>query len=319
MMGAMSADDQAIDAALAAVGALGSEGQDTPDSPRRFPDGATFRIEIPSVEGPACLDAVLDDAAKLDVPVRRVSQGSGVAMLTDAELDRMARTAADAGLEVSLFARPGAAWGASAGARATAGGPLGAAAWGRDQLRGCLDDVIRAADHGFRSVLIADVGVLATFAELRRAGRVPPDMQAKVSVMLAVANPATASVLEDLGAGSLNVAGDLPIPALAAIRAATSVPLDVYVESPDDLGGMVRSHEAPEMIRVAAPIHLKMGLRNAPALYPSGLHLESTAILLSRERIRRARSLMEALDRASVDTSTSEPGALGLAVPVPTR
>ena len=32
-------------------------------------------------------------------------------MLTDAELDHVAETAADAGVEVSLFARPGASWG----------------------------------------------------------------------------------------------------------------------------------------------------------------------------------------------------------------
>jgi hypothetical protein len=311
--------DPVFEAALDALGAGRGKGGDSPDSTRRFPDGVAFRIEIPSVEGPACLDAVLEEASTLDVPVRRVSQGSGVGMLTDAELDRMASTSADAGIEVSLFARPGAGWGSSASARSTGGATLAAAAWGRAQLRACLADVVRAADHGFRSVLIADLGVLAAFAELRRAGRIPPDMQAKVSVMLASANAASARVLEDLGAGSINVPGDLPLAELAAIRAATSVPLDVYVESPDDLGGMVRLHDAPEMIRVAAPIHLKMGLRNAPALYPWGRHLESTAIAMGRERIRRARLVLELLERAGVDTATSAPGAAGLAVPAAPR
>jgi hypothetical protein len=316
MTGAAAAHDGAIEAALATLGVQSTRGEAEPDSPRRFPDGVAFRIEIPSVEGPACLDAVLEEAATLDVPVRRVSQGSGVAMLTDAELGRMARAATDAGIEVSLFSRPGASWGTSAGARSALGASLAPAAWGRDQLRACLEDVLRAADHGFRSVLIADVGVLAAFAELRRADRVPPDMQAKVSVMLAVANPATARVLEELGAGSINVPGDLPIPELGALRAATSVPIDVYVESPDDLGGFVRLHEAPEMIRVAAPLHLKMGLRNAPALYPWGRHLESAAIAMARERVHRARLVMELLERAGADTTTSAPGAAGLAVPV---
>jgi hypothetical protein len=113
----MSATAQrAIDAALDALGVPARERADVPASAGRFPDGAAFRIEIPSVEGPACLDAVLEEATALDVPVRRVSQGSGVSMLTDAELGSMARSAADAGVEVSLFARPGASWGPSASA-----------------------------------------------------------------------------------------------------------------------------------------------------------------------------------------------------------
>src|SRR3954454_5175963 len=93
-----------------------------PDSTKRFPDGAHYRIEIPSTEGPRCLEAVLEEAARLEVTVHRSSQGSGVFMLTDEELDETARLAADAQVEVSLFARPNAAWDTSAAARAPAGG-----------------------------------------------------------------------------------------------------------------------------------------------------------------------------------------------------
>lgn len=305
-----------IDDALTAAGLPATERRDVPSSTLRFPDGVAFRIEIPSTEGPEPLEAVLEEAQQLDVPVRRVSQGSGVGMLTDAELDRMARIAADAGVEVSLFARPGAGWGPSASARAQAGGSLAAAAWGHDQLRACVDEIMRAADHGFRSVLIADVGVLSVFGQLKASGHLPPNMQAKVSVMLPAANAAAARVLEDLGAGTLNVPGDLDIAQLATIRSAVSIPLDVYVESPDDLAGTVRLHEVPELIRVAAPIHVKLGLRNAPPLYPSGVHLAGVAIATGRERVRRARLVMEILERKGVDLTTSAPGAPGLAVPV---
>src|SRR5438477_10215436 len=89
-----------------------------PDSPKRFPDGAQYRIEIPSTEGPRCLEAVLEEAARLDVRVHRISQGSGVFMQTDAELDEVARLAAAARVAVSLFARPAAAWGRPARRRA---------------------------------------------------------------------------------------------------------------------------------------------------------------------------------------------------------
>src|SRR5205807_6961031 len=118
---------------------------------------------------------------------------------TDEELDEMARLAADARVEVSLFARPNAGWDTSATARSPAGAALAPAARGQDQVVAVLDDVRRAADHGFRSVLIADVGVLSAFDALRTAGELPHDMQAKVSVMLSVANPVTARVLVDLG------------------------------------------------------------------------------------------------------------------------
>ena len=50
----------------------------------------------------------------------------------------------------------------------------------------------------------------------------------------------------------------------------------MYVEAPDNIGGFVRHYETPELIRVAAPIYVKMGLRNHPDIYPSGTHLEST-------------------------------------------
>ena len=33
-----------------------------PDSTKRFPDGAQYRVEIPSTEGPAALAAVLEEA-----------------------------------------------------------------------------------------------------------------------------------------------------------------------------------------------------------------------------------------------------------------
>ena len=77
---------------------------------RTFADGLRSRIEIPSVEGPAVLRAVLEEAEARDVPVRRVSQGSGVMMLTDDELAQMAQVGAAHGVEVSLFLGPRGAW-----------------------------------------------------------------------------------------------------------------------------------------------------------------------------------------------------------------
>src|SRR5256714_10247922 len=191
-----------------------------PDSAKRFPDGAQYRIEIPSTEGPRCLEAVLEEAARLDVPVHRVSQGSGVFLHTDGELDEMAMLAADARVEVSLFARPNAAWDTSAMARAPAGAVVAATSRGQEQVVQGIEDVLRAAAYGIRSVLIADLGLLSVFGEMRRVGELPNDMQAKIAVILPAANPAAARVLADLGATTLNLPTDLSLPQIAAIRAA---------------------------------------------------------------------------------------------------
>ena len=108
-----------------------------PDSPKRFPDGSQYRIEIPSTEGPRALEAVLDEAARLGVVIHRVSQGSGIWMQTDDEIRAMCQLGAASGIEVSLFVGPRAGWGVSAQVRASAGKNLGARlpGMGRSRLR----------------------------------------------------------------------------------------------------------------------------------------------------------------------------------------
>ncbi|CAM02807.1 peptidase U32-like protein [Saccharopolyspora erythraea NRRL 2338] len=291
-----------------------------PDAPatsgKRFPDGAQYRVEIPSVEGPDVLEAVLAEAAARRVVVHRVSQGSGGMLLTDGELRAMASTAVDAAVELSLFARPVAAWDTSALSTAPGGGPVAAQARGTEQLVHALEDVRRTAEAGIRSVLITDLGVLSVASRMREAGELPADMRFKISVQMGLANPASIRIAEDLGADSYNVPTDFTVAQLAAVRAATDLPLDVYVEAPDDMGGFVRHYEIAEIVRVAAPVYVKFGLRNAPNIYPSGLHLTPTAVALGRERVRRARIGLDLLHRYAPDAVASTLPAEGLAVPV---
>ena len=65
-----------------------------------------------------------------------------------------------------------------------------------------------------------------------------------------------------------------------------------------------------------APVYLKFGLRNAQDVYPSGTHLESLVVALSRERVRRAEIGLAHLDRYYPDATTSELGAPALGIPV---
>jgi hypothetical protein len=252
----------------------------------RFADGLRYRIEIPSVEGPGVMRAVLEEAERRNVPVRRVSQGSGVMMLTDPELSAMAELGRERGVEVSLFLGPRGAW--DTGGQSFATSAVGVTARGDAGVEQCLAEVQRGLAHGIRSFLVGDLGVLATLGRMRGDGDLPPDVVLKTSVLLPCTNGATAQALHELGATTINVSTDLSVETLEEIRAACTAPLDVYVEAPDDQGGFVRHYEVPELIRVAAPLYVKLGLRNAPNIYPSGLHLEDAAIRLGRERVRRA-------------------------------
>jgi hypothetical protein len=266
-------------------------------SPLRFPDGGQYRIEIPSTEGPRALAAVLDEAAKRGVPVHRVSQGSGIMLMTDAEIVEMLELGRKAEVEVNLFIGPRATFDIGAQAFAAAGKSLGLSLRGADQVRFALEDVHRAVALGLRSVLVSDIGLLDLMGKMKAAGELPADLIIKTSVMMAPANPASTALLERLGATTINIPSDLTIPQIAEIRTAIKAPIDFYVEAPDNIGGFIRYYEIPELIRVAAPIYLKFGLRNSPDIYPSGTHIEGTALALSRERVRRAEIAMEMIRR----------------------
>jgi hypothetical protein len=134
---------------------------------------------------------------------------------------------------------------------------------------------------------------------------------------MGLSNPAAIRVAERIGVDTYNVPTDLTLGQLSAIRTAVDVPLDVYVEAPDDQGGFVRHYEIAEIVRVAAPVYLKFGLRNAPNIYPSGTHLLPTAIALGRERVRRARIGLDLLARYAPAAVGSTLPAAGLAVPEP--
>jgi len=280
-----------------------------------FPDGAAFRIEIPSVEGPAVLAAVLAEAAARGVVVNRVSQGSGAMLHTEAELREMSRMGADAGLEISLFVGPREEWGISAMSRAAGGGAVEGGVRGMRQLRYAVEDVLRAVDAGIRGFLIPDLGLLKVLSDAQAAGQIPADVVWKVSVVLAPSNPATVSVLASLGADTINLPTDVTLAELAEMRAVTDLPLDLYLEAPDGLGGVVRGEQLADIAAVAAPLYAKFGLRNSRSLYPSGLHLEGDAALIGREKVRRAAIALEWCERVGVLPVQSGPGAPDLGIP----
>jgi hypothetical protein len=288
-----------------------------PASSSRFPDGAHFRIEIPSVEGPGVLRAVLDEANERGVTVNRVSQGSGAMLHSTDELHEMSVIGADAGIEISLFVGPREEWGVSAMSRAADGGALAGGIRGMRQLRYAVEDVLRAVECGIRGFLVADIGLLKVLSEAQQRGEIPADTIWKMSVLAAPSNPATIGVLEGLGAHTINLPTDLTLAELAEMRAVTDLPLDLYVEAPDAMGGIVRGEQVADLIAVASPLYVKFGLRNSRGLYPSGMHLQADAEIIGREKVRRALVSLEWLARSGTDVIQSQPGAAGLGIPQP--
>jgi hypothetical protein len=289
---------------------------DLPTSAKTFPDGAQYRVEIPSVEGPASFETVIEACKQYEVGIHRISQGSGIMLLTDDELEQMAEIGRRENLEVSLFVGPRGSWDITPMQWASAGKIAGLRVEGMDQLVYSIEDIKRACRFGIRSILVADEGLLWLVNEFKKRGELPSDLLVKISVQMAHSNPVSIRIMEQHGAGTYNVPTDLTLPRLAAIRQAIDIPIDIYVEVPDDIGGFIRYYDIPEIIRVAAPVYIKFGLRNSPNIYPSGTHLEATSMALSKERVRRARMGLDMIKRYAPHLRTSEKGAAGLAVPV---
>ena len=181
---------------LRSIGLPPGDLNELPDSDKRFPDGAQYRDRDPEHRGPALPRgrARGGRAARRPRPSRLAGQRRLPAHRRGARRDgahRRCRTRR--GLAVHA---PERGLGHVGDGPLAAGAVVAPAAHGQEQVVACLDDARRAADHGFRSVLIADLGVLSAFTAHEAAGELPADMQAKISVMLPAANPAAARVLE---------------------------------------------------------------------------------------------------------------------------
>ncbi|ULM94947.1 U32 family peptidase [Peribacillus frigoritolerans] len=288
--------------------------KELPTSTKTFPDGAQYRIELPSVEGPAALKETLKEIDRLGLTIHRISQGSGIMLQTDEEIKEMCEMTAERGMELSLFVGPRGSWDVSAGPLTPGGKSQGIRHEGSDQLVYAMEDLKRGAALGLRGALVADEGLLLLTKEMKKHGQLPKDFVVKVSVQMGSANPVSVKLMEDIGADTYNVPPALTQSKLAAIRQSINIPIDLYIEVPDTFGGFLRYYEIPEIIRVLAPVYIKFGLRNHPDVYPSGKQWESTNISLAQERVRRAAIGIQMIERYYPEAITSKLGAEGLGI-----
>ena len=244
---------------LTKLGLPAGDAYDLPTSEKRFPDGGQYRFEVPGIQGPGPLKALLNELKANNAFIHRVTQTRGIMLLDDDDIRAMVELARENGVELVLAIGPRATYDTSASVNTPEGQRMGYRLRGQEQIIRAAEDLKRAASFGCRSYLVYDEGCLWLFNEMRKQGEIPSDCRFKVSAHCGHGNPCSVKLLETIGADSVNPIRDIQLQMLAAIRQAIDIPLDVHTENPASSGGFIRHYEVPEMIRVASPIYLKTG------------------------------------------------------------
>ncbi|MCA9624586.1 MAG: U32 family peptidase [Myxococcales bacterium] len=256
-----------------------------------FAGGAAFGIELSSANNATILRSLLALAKEHGIAVSRVDECRGMGRLPKADLVEMVRICAAEGVGLVLSVGPRAIYDTGGFVRSENGRRMGYRLRGMEQVVRAADEVRRAVDLGVRGFMVYDSGLLSLLNRMRDAGELPPRTTFKVSVHMGCANPLSARVYQDLGADSINPVPDLDLGMLAAMRAAVDCPLDLFADTADEAGGMIRTYDVPDFVRVAAPVYLKCGSSSQSRQN----HLPSDAEL--RERIRQTVCVMETLAR----------------------
>lgn len=225
----------------------------------RFGDGGQYRFEVPGIQGPGSMKALLEELERYGIFIHRVTQTKGIMALTDQEISSMVTLAQEYQVELVLAIGPRATTDTSASVHTPEGQRIGYRLRGQEQIVRAIEDVKRASNLGVHSFLVYDEGCLWVLNEFRKAGQLPTSTRFKVSAHTGWGNPCSARVMEMLGADSINPVRDIQLQMLGAIRQATDLPIDIHTENPESSGGFIRHYEVPAMIRVAAPVYLKTG------------------------------------------------------------
>ena len=228
-------------------------------SEKRFSDGGQYRFEVPGIQGPKAMQALLQAMDEYGIYLHRVTQTQGIMKLLDSEINRMVEYANQWKIDFVMAVGPRATTDTSASVNTPEGVRMGYRLRGQEQIVRAIEDVKRAAGLGVKSFLIYDEGCLWILNKFREAGEIPEDCRFKVSAHAGHGNPCSAKLLEGIGANSLNPVRDIQLPMIASIRQAIDIPIDIHTENPKSTGGFIRHYEVPEMIRIAAPLYLKTG------------------------------------------------------------
>ena len=276
---------------------------------KRFEDGGQYRFEVPGIQSPKTMEALLDEADKNNIFIHRVTQTKGIMMLIDDEIASMVSLAKDYGCELFLSVGPRATYDTSATVHTKEGSRIGYRLRGYDNLVYAIEDVKRACRLGVRGILLYDEGLLYVLNRMRSEGEIPENVHFKLSAHAGHSNPASAKLLEQNGLNSLNPVRDLQIPMIASIRDACDMALDLHTENPKSTGGFIRHYEVPNFINAAAPVYLKTGGSVAAN------HNWDTTESEARARIKQVKLVKRMIDEYLPDAIASPKKSSDLAVP----
>jgi hypothetical protein len=283
---------------------------DMPTSTARFADGGGYRIEVPTVNSAEAVGALLDTATRNGIVINRVTETYGMFRHTRAEIIECCRLCAQYGAELMLSIGPRATYDTGATVLSPQGVRISYRLRGMEQVLRGVEDIKRGYDLGCRGFLLYDEGMLWLVGQMRKDGALPKDIIFKTSAHLGHCNPCSFKLLESLGADSINPVRDLQIPMMAALRAAVSVPLDIHTDNPPASGGFIRVYEAPEIVRVAAPVHLKTGNSVVSS------HGQITSAADGRKMADQASIVVEMVSRYYPEARQSPQGSSDLHLPV---
>jgi hypothetical protein len=229
------------------------------DSSKEFSSGGQYGIEIASAQTPSVMQTMLKFIKKYSFKPNRFTETRGIFRLEDNDIKEMVNICLNENIGLILSVGPRAFYDTSASARSEQGARISYRLRGMENIVRAVEDVKRAISLGVRSILVYDEGLLSLLNRMKQDGLLPPRLALKVSVHCGHGNPLSLHLLQQMGATSVNVVGDLELPMIASCRKAINIPIDIHTDTPKSSGGFIRTYDAPDLIRVGSPIFLKCG------------------------------------------------------------
>lgn len=234
-----------------------------------FPDGAHYRIEVSGIETAEILEAVVDEAKKMGIPIHRaIATVAGSSHYSDEQLRDLAKVAKDNSIEVIIC--PGSL------ARAILDDPnriLSGFNWkSEEETRSYINEVLRCVRLGFRGFLVWRLAMLHYLHQCRifRALEIPSNIIFKLSTFANNNSMGDFRLARLLGADTVNSANNLDLATLFSIRQTTDVIIDMHmtfwntVFVQNGKGALElnaqpydRINDASEIVCVCSPVYFK--------------------------------------------------------------
>ena len=130
---------------LRSIGMPSGDAYDLPTSAKRFADGGQYRFEVPGIQGPKAMRALLEQLEEYAIPIHRVTQTKGIWTLLDDEIKEMVDLAKQYSVQLILAIGPRATNDTSASVHTSEGQRMGYRLRGQEQIVRAVEEVKRAA------------------------------------------------------------------------------------------------------------------------------------------------------------------------------